>query len=394
MKRAIIVQGVAIVGLLCGEALIFMRVSALERELRQAKDVPAGAQAALPDMPARTPARETQDESTDRRSEGQSLYRSSVVGTDFDFILETDPDTFLRLEYKGQDLCEMPDKTGSGPLLQKAFLFESHYSDGTRVNLAIDADFGTEVEARQEALRYTPRLGKLPTALRSGVSRVVVHKGGADATAFSDVGLMVLYSENATKRIATHDLEETVFHESVHAAWDKAHAASPKWLEAQKADGAFVTEYARKNPKGEDLAESALFAYTLLHHPERIPADDAARIRKTIPARIAFVGTLLPPGKPIHYPLDAKQAQQASKAPSASCTVDLTNVGQLKDILSNALVLGLGQEEGTVSSFLADAKYSTADELTRAVADKFRLEEKAVRAAIQKYLHVNCSHSD
>ena len=49
-------------------------------------------------------------------------------------------------------------------------------------------------------------------------------------------------------------------HESVHAAWDKTHAKSAEWQDAQKKDGGFITDYARKNPQGEDLAESALFA--------------------------------------------------------------------------------------------------------------------------------------
>ncbi|MDZ4405859.1 hypothetical protein, partial [Prosthecobacter sp.] len=152
-------------------------------------------------------------------------YRSSVVGTDFDYIIESDPNTFDRLEDKGQGSAEMPDKSSRlAPLRQEAFLFVAHFNDGTRVNLAIDADFQTQDSAREEALRYTPRLGKLPTALRRGVERVVVHHGGEDVTAFSDVGLIVVYSDNATKRIGTHDLEETVFHESVHAAWDKTHA--------------------------------------------------------------------------------------------------------------------------------------------------------------------------
>ncbi len=106
-------------------------------------------------------------------------YASSVVGTDFDFILDTDPDTFVRLEDKDPGLAEMPDKSDrSAPLVQKAFLFVAHFNDGTRVNLAIDADFKTHDDARTETLRYTPRLGKLPTALRRGVDRVVVHKGG------------------------------------------------------------------------------------------------------------------------------------------------------------------------------------------------------------------------
>ncbi len=236
-----------------------------------------------------------------------SPYRSSVVGTDFDYITESDPDTFDHLEDKGQGSAEMPDKSDrSASLRQEAFLFVAHFNDGTRVRLAIDADFKTQDSARQEALRYTPRLGKLPTALRRGVERVVIHKGGENVTAFSDVGLIVLYSDNATKRIGTHDLEETVFHESVHAAWDKTHAKSPQWQDAQKKDGAYITDYARKNPQGEDLAESALFAYTLLHHPDRIPKDAAANITRLIPHRIAFVETLLPKNKPLHFPVEAK----------------------------------------------------------------------------------------
>jgi hypothetical protein len=237
-------------------------------------------------------------------------YPSSVVGTDFDFITESDPDTFARLEDKGQGPAEMPDKSDrSAPLVQQAFLFVAHFNDGTRVNLAIDRDFETPDGARQEALRYTSRLGKLPTALRRGVDRVVVHKGGENVTAFSDIGLIVLYSDNATKRIGTHDLEETVFHESVHAAWDKAHASSAEWKDAQNKDGGFVTGYASKNPQGEDLAESALFAYTLIHHPDRIPKEETEKIARAIPNRIAFVEKLLPKGKPLHFAVEAKRAK-------------------------------------------------------------------------------------
>lgn len=233
-------------------------------------------------------------------------YASSVVGTDFDFITESDPDTFDRLENKGPGLAEMPDKSDrSAPLVQQAFLFVAHFNDGTQVELAIDADFKTQDAARTEALRYVPRLGKLPTALRRGVERMVVHQGGENVTAFSDVGLIVLYSDNATKRTDTHDLEETVFHESVHAAWDKSHSTSAEWQNAQEKDGRFITNYAQKNPTGEDLAESALFAYALIHHPGRIPQEDEAKIRDAIPHRIAFVEQLLPKDKPLHFAIEA-----------------------------------------------------------------------------------------
>ncbi len=235
------------------------------------------------------------------------LFRSSVVGTDFDFITDSDPDTFARLEDMGQGVAEMPDKSNrSASLMQRAFLFVAYFSDSTKVNLAIDADFETQDKARAEAIRYTPRLGKLPSVLRRGVKRVVVHKGGEDVTAFSDVGLIVLYSDNATKRIETHDLEETIFHESVHAAWDKMHAMSNEWRDAQSKDGHYVTEYARKNPQGEDLAESAIFAFALLHYPNRIPKQDADKIANAIPHRIAFVEKLLPKDKPLQFTVEPK----------------------------------------------------------------------------------------
>lgn len=53
--------------------------------------------------------------------------------------------------------------------------------------------------------------------------------------------------------------------------------------------------------------EPALFALTLLHHPDRIPKEDAAKIAQLIPNRIAFVEKLLPKDKPLHFPVEAKQ---------------------------------------------------------------------------------------
>jgi hypothetical protein len=344
-------------------------------------------------------------------------YRSSVVGTEFDFILETDPSTFLCLEYKGQGLREMPDKTGHGQLVQRAFIFVSYFDDGTSVDMAIDADFETVDEARAEALRYVHRLGKLPTSLRRGVQRVVVHYGEEDTTAFSDAGLIVLYSANATRRIATHDLEETVFHESVHASWDQEHAGSPAWHEAQRTDATFVTDYARDHPDGEDLAESALFAYTLVHHPERIPAADAARIRNSIPARIAFVEALLPAGEPVFervgpsYACDGSgttftvRPPRGQPAPPAdrpegdggsACDVDISSPGGLSDVLSNALLVGLEQDEAAVFSFLDGAgdRYSSADELLEAAVTEFGIDRATLDSQVEEFLHCNCEHGD
>lgn len=222
------------------------------------------------------------------------LYRSSVVGTDFDFITDADPSAFDRLEYVGFKTFEMPDKRGSGePLVQNAHVFTAFFNDGTKVDLAMDQEFGSRQAAEQDAMRFTPRLGKLPLLYRRKLKHVVVHKGGVDTTSFAeDKGrFFIVYSDNATKRIATHDLEETVFHEGTHASIQVDYLSGAAWRKAKALDNAYITEYA-KTEDGEDFAESALFAYTLIHHPERFPVAERARIEKQIPNRIAFFRTV------------------------------------------------------------------------------------------------------
>lgn len=333
-------------------------------------------------------------------------YASSVVGTEFDFITESDPSLFERLEYVGKQEREMADKRPNTPeLMKQAFVLDAHFSDRTRVVIVVDAAFGSPEAARTEAMRYVHPLGKLPTAIRKGIDRgLIVHKGGEDTTAFSDQGLIFVYSDNATKRIGTHDLEETIFHESIHASWDGRHARSQEWTDAQTKDGGFITRYAEKKPQGEDLAESALFAYTLLHHPERIPAEDAKRIRELIPNRIAYIAKLLPPGEPIFTTIDpppqpeavAEKPEQPQGKPQAvrdhTCSIDLNLPGMMKDIVSNALMRGLSHPEEGVQTFLVDAekKYKSGPEVLRAAAAHFKIEEAVLAAEVEKFKHCNC----
>lgn len=240
-------------------------------------------------------------------------YSTSIVGTDFDIITDADPTCFVDLNYQGVQSAEMPDKTKEGgELFQDAHIFVANYSDKTKVQIAIDNSIEAEDTAKSEALRYATRLGKLPTILRTGVERLVVHEGHEETTAFSDQGLIVVYSGNATKRISTNDLEETLFHESVHAAWDAKYAKSFEWKRAQAADGNFATMYAKEKPELEDLAESALFAYAVLHHSDRLPTKDVKQIKGKIPARILFVESLIPLNKPIFFEVDVASPNEGS----------------------------------------------------------------------------------
>lgn len=76
------------------------------------------------------------------------------------------------------------------------------------------------------------------------------------------------------------------------------------------------------------------------------------------------------------------------------CSVNLTEPGQMADILSNALLQDFGKEETKVSEFLdaAQAKYESGATLAAAVASKFQIHPSVLDAAIDNYKHVNCTH--
>ena len=173
-------------------------------------------------------------------------------------------------------------------MAKNTFIFTARYRDRTKVGIWAHPDFGSQEKAVKSVMPAAEAIGKLPTFMRKKLHHVVIHRGDETAFGEREGHFFVLYSENIKTRIRNHDLEETVFHESVHATLDKKYARSKKWRAAQKADGDFVTKYAKRNPEGEDLAESGLFAWTLIMHPGRLPEKVEAKVRKIMPHRIAF----------------------------------------------------------------------------------------------------------
>lgn len=220
------------------------------------------------------------------------IYPNSVVSNDLEFIKTSDESAFACLKFNGRRTAEMPDRRSDQLMVDWTFIFTAHYSDGTKVGLWAHPDFKTEEAALESVRPAAEAVGKLPTFMRKTLDHVVIHRGDETAYAESKGHFFNLYSENIKTRIRNHDLEETVFHESVHATLDEKYAKSKTWLKAQKADGDFVTKYAKRLPEKEDLAESALFAWAMLKHPGRLPAKIEARARKIMPNRMEFFETL------------------------------------------------------------------------------------------------------
>jgi len=184
------------------------------------------------------------------------------------------------------------------------------FDDGTTIDIRVHPEVGTLEEVTSEVAKYTTPLGQLPTILRRDIARFAIRLGDETATASPLEGIS-MQTGNAAVRLADSRLEETIFHESVHTSLDSTYVygTSTDWFDAQDLDRRFLTEYGRNNSTGEDLAETALYAYVLAHHPDRIPPDVAASYSERIPNRMAFIDSILPTGQPIFE----------SVAPSPTC---------------------------------------------------------------------------
>ncbi len=225
----------------------------------------------------------------------EPLFPSSVASNDIDFITSADPSAFYCLWPDGPSRQEMPDKRNDELMVDDVQVFFATFTDGTRVDIWTHPDLGDRAE--EVALQLTGPLGRLPSFMRARLDHVVVHAGNETAFEEADGGFFVIYDENMADRISTHDLEETVFHESTHVALDPTFGASPPWQLAQERDGVAITRYAAENMDKEDLAETALFVMTYFQHPDRLPDEVRDWMEANIPNRIALLETVFGPGK-------------------------------------------------------------------------------------------------
>ena len=166
----------------------------------------------------------------------------STADTVFDIIRTDDPTAFVCLSYEGRTTRQMWDKRIDGESDLNVFLFQAHFSDGPPVDIILNPEFGSEGEARAEAMRYVRGLGQLPLVFRQGIRQFGVHKG--DKGFHGGPGKIFMYHDRATRRIEQAHLEESILHESVHASLDRDWRQSPQWRAAQAKDPGFLTRYA------------------------------------------------------------------------------------------------------------------------------------------------------
>lgn len=211
-----------------------------------------------------------------------------------DLIRPGDPSAFGCLVDLGTGPGEFYDKIEDALVFpESTHFFEARYTDGSTVEIRIHPDLLAEVDPAAQAERIALPIGLLPIELRAGIGRVGFLDG--DATAQADGGGegIHVYEDNVTIRESTNRFEETLFHEAVHTSLDDTYATSEEWIAAQAADGQHLTQYGAEQPEREDLAETALYAWALQHHPDRVSREDAEAWMATIPNRLSVLEAML-----------------------------------------------------------------------------------------------------
>lgn len=220
----------------------------------------------------------------------------STVELNLNTIDDSVSSAFTCLEYNGRKTHRVFDKRISGESAIYAYSFTAVFNDQAPIEIVVNPEFESSSSARESIYPIALAMGRVYAPLRHKVGRIVMHKGheGLHAGGYiEDYGLIVVYQDTIADRLRTQHLEESLFHESVHAAWDKQHANSDLWRAAQLADDAFITQYAADNPKVEDLAETALLVYGFYKNPDAVPSNVSNALVALVPNRMKVIRSIM-----------------------------------------------------------------------------------------------------
>ena len=219
----------------------------------------------------------------------EPLYPNSVASNDLDFIKADDPGACWAIAENGGGQTEMYDPRRDELFVEGALHFDVTFpSQQIRIN--VHPGVG---DPQRRAAEAAASVSRLPTQMRNALRYVNILDGDGAAWEEAQGGFFTLYEGLIVRRLAEHDLDETVFHESAHVALDPLLSSDPDWQSNQIADRDFITQYAAEKPNKEDIAESALFAWTMLYHPGRLPAEVEAAVRDIMPNRLEYLGNML-----------------------------------------------------------------------------------------------------
>ena len=195
------------------------------------------------------------------------------------------------MKYEGQKQREMFDRRRNSWIKNSAYIFNAIFSDGSNIEVQVNSEFSSSENAFNYAEKYSKVIGQLPNILRKDVRTVWIHKG-KNPFGGGNFNLLI-HTDQGDEYISKGILEETLIHEASHTSLDwpgisKNHGISKGWIEAQKADKGYISDYAEDYPNREDIAESFLPWVVVRYKADRIGEKHRNKIIKAIPNRLRY----------------------------------------------------------------------------------------------------------
>jgi hypothetical protein len=218
-----------------------------------------------------------------------------IHGTIFlspDIITEDDPSALESIEPAGLEVRNMYDRRVREMVDAEAWLFDVVWNDGLCSQFVVNAEHGELEDAQALVEQYAPAVGRLPGYLRRSLVHVWLQPGDHVFAGGSDA-LLIHTGAVAEGYIADGILEETLAHEAAHASLDPLLSESEAWLDAQAADGAFISDYAQEHPAREDVAETVVPWIAVCCGESRVDTDTEAAIRRLAGNRLAVLEKVL-----------------------------------------------------------------------------------------------------
>ena len=195
------------------------------------------------------------------------------------------------MKYEGQKQREMFDRRRNSWIKNSPYIFNAIFSDGSNIEIQVNSEFSSSENAFNYAEKYSKVIGQLPKILRKDVRTVWIHKGKKP---FGGGNFnLLIHTDQGDEYISKGILEETLIHEASHTSLDwpgisKNHGISKGWIEAQKADKGYISDYAEDFPNREDIAESFLPWVVVRYKADRIGEKHRNKIIKAIPNRLRY----------------------------------------------------------------------------------------------------------
>ena len=202
-------------------------------------------------------------------------------------ITAADPSGLDSVVYAGRE----PDR----------YLFTAHFGRHTMEVKAHPA-YATADRARVAARFFASAIGRLPRFLIHGGREMEISPSssfGAGANPCGDSFHWEGTPSSWMKQGVVESVEEVALHEAGHVVLDSCASSasgmfagfslSPGWLAAQRADGMFISGYAKANPRSEDVAETLWAWFVSRCVPGRLHPAWKWYIDRGIPHRLAFM---------------------------------------------------------------------------------------------------------